>query len=183
MFGEPAVQVGETVVAVQRSAALNCAAARPLEEHDQMSRDVERDRASEISSTSASDRSMPAVTPAEVHTGPSCTKIGSGSTVTAGGAGAAHRNIPSALRRGGDRAGRLRLAGKRRCRPRPFASGAGAPLSQSSRLASFAARITPLACNDQRVERLGRIRQRLGRKRQSRVARICAPSGAITRVS
>ena len=36
------------------------------------------------SSTSASARSMPAVTPAEVRIGPSATKIGSGSTVTAG---------------------------------------------------------------------------------------------------
>src|SRR6516162_7152364 len=42
---------------------------------------MERPRSS---STSASARSIPAVTPAEVHTEPSHTKIGSGSTRTAG---------------------------------------------------------------------------------------------------
>ena len=40
------------------------------------------------SSTSLSDRSMPAVTPADVHTDPSCTKIGSRSTRTPGKAAA-----------------------------------------------------------------------------------------------
>ena len=57
------------------------------------------------SSTSASARSIPAVTPAEVATLPSRTKIRSGSTVTSGCARPGRSTTPSASSRGGRRAG------------------------------------------------------------------------------
>jgi hypothetical protein len=55
-----------------------CLTAGALEEDDQVTGYSERHRTAEILSTSASARSIPAVTPAEVQTGPSHTKIGSG---------------------------------------------------------------------------------------------------------
>ena len=59
-------------------------AAGALEEEDQPARDLQRDLAPRSSSTSARERSMPEVTPAEVQTSPSRTKIGLGSTLSSG---------------------------------------------------------------------------------------------------
>ena len=59
-------------------------AAGPLQEHDQPAGDGEGDVAAEVLLDQREARSMPAVTPAEVQTSPSRTKIGSGSTVTSG---------------------------------------------------------------------------------------------------
>lgn len=58
--------------------------ARPPQKDDEVSGDGERDLPAEVLLDESEERSMPAVTPADVASFPSRTKIGSGSTSTAG---------------------------------------------------------------------------------------------------
>ena len=87
MVGDPGLHVGDLVAVGELNLEVRAElrlSARSLEEHDELASDREGESRPWSSSTRARHRSMPAVTPAEVATLPSRTKIGSGSTVTAG---------------------------------------------------------------------------------------------------
>jgi hypothetical protein len=91
MLRDPLMQRAETILRyLQRQGrAEPRLSARPLQKEHEIPRDRERDAAAQIllSCTRASARSIPAVTPADVQTEPSRTKIGSVSTLTAEHAG------------------------------------------------------------------------------------------------
>ena len=155
-----ALQVAERVALGDLRAELRAELrlpARPLHEHHELPRDARaRRRGRGRRSTSASARSMPAVTPADVHTLPSRTKIGSGSTVTVGIAGARGSRTPaSASSRAGRRAGPRPRARTRRCtptRPAGCARGASRP-SATSASSSRRGHRAFAADDDQRVDR------------------------------
>ena len=116
---------------------------------------------SRSSSTSASARSMPAVTPAEVQIGPSRTKIGSGSTCTSGCSrrsslgGCPVRRRAAAIEQAG--VSEHEGAGANRGGSSCFDD---ASAIQSSSTGSFAAvDVAVTSGDDQRVDRLGRVLQ------------------------
>ena len=126
-----------------------------------MAGDRQRGVASRSSSTSASARSIPAVTPAEVQILPSRTKIGSGSTSTPGYSVEPRRRRPVRGRaaaveqaRGASRNAPVHTAAVR------LAPGAAREIHSSS-APSAAASLEPApARHDQRVELGRRVAQR-----------------------